>query len=221
LFSTFQQPSGAACEPFELVIKKSRFVGYCKQCGDMPAVQECIDELRREHPKSRHVCWAFVGGRNGDAVRSSDDGEPTGTAASPILTSLQREGLTNAAVFVVRYFGGTKLGAGGLIRAYGQAARGAIDCVERAVVSDKVSLEITLDGDDASSLGAVFSVAQQFSGETSTTTTTTLTTTTGEEKGNDEGARCEVRLDAAVAGEFEGALRSKLRSKTVRITAIK
>ena len=89
----------------ETIIKKSRFIAHTEHHSNYPSVQSRITTLRKLHPKASHVCWAYIGATPATA-RSSDDGEPTGTAGAPILTSLQREALCNTAVFVVRYFGG-------------------------------------------------------------------------------------------------------------------
>mmetsp|Transcript_16850 Transcript_16850/g.26126 ORF Transcript_16850/g.26126 Transcript_16850/m.26126 type:complete len:313 (+) Transcript_16850:124-1062(+) len=107
----------------ELEIKKSRFVGYAKHVTSWKEAKEYIEEIKIEHPKCRHACVGFVCGTNPQTERSNDDGEPTGTAGAPILAAIKGEGLSNVVCVIIRYFGGIKLGAGGLIRAYGGAAR--------------------------------------------------------------------------------------------------
>eukprot|EP00527_Entomoneis_sp_CCMP2396_P006449 CAMPEP_0198155384 /NCGR_PEP_ID=MMETSP1443-20131203/69106_1 /TAXON_ID=186043 /ORGANISM="Entomoneis sp., Strain CCMP2396" /LENGTH=301 /DNA_ID=CAMNT_0043822131 /DNA_START=102 /DNA_END=1008 /DNA_ORIENTATION=+ len=112
-------------------VKKSRFIGYAKHVSVWNEASDFISEVKQLHPKARHWCYGFrVGGGGGQETlgeplneRSSDDGEPAGTAGAPILGAIQGEELTNVICIVVRYSGGIKLGAGGLIRAYGTSAR--------------------------------------------------------------------------------------------------
>ncbi len=101
----------------EYVEKKSRFIGYLLSCENVEQVQEALAELKKEHKKCNHVCYAYSL-KNPFLEKAVDDGEPGGTAGRPILSVLQKKGLSNVCVFVVRYFGGIKLGAGGLVRAY-------------------------------------------------------------------------------------------------------
>lgn len=107
-------------------IQRSRFLGHAVRVFDLDVFSERVRQLRRAHPDARHVCSAAVIGAGGEASRSSDDGEPAGTAGSPMLQAILQQGLTDVGVIVVRYFGGTKLGAGGLIRAYAGAATDAL-----------------------------------------------------------------------------------------------
>lgn len=101
----------------EIIEKKSRFLGYLFDCQTEKEIQETIESLKKEHKKANHVCWA---GRLTTPFyeRAVDDGEPSGTAGRPILGVLQKQDRKNVCVAVVRYFGGIKLGAGGLVRAY-------------------------------------------------------------------------------------------------------
>lgn len=104
----------------EIVISKSRFLGYCIPVSSPEAAAEELEKLRKRHWEARHVCYAFR--LCGGVSRSSDDGEPSGTAGAPILNVLMQRGLENVLCAVVRYFGGVLLGTGGLVRAYGKAA---------------------------------------------------------------------------------------------------
>ena len=108
-------------DSYELVINKSRFIAYKYQLTDLEQVKQLINNIKKEHKKARHVCFAYV--FKGDVVseKCSDDGEPGGTAGYPILNVIKKKNLTNVLVAVVRYFGGIKLGAGGLTRAYTKA----------------------------------------------------------------------------------------------------
>ena len=102
-----------------LEIKKSKFIGYAFFCADVDEANKYLESVRLEHKKATHVCYAYVVNSN---EKASDDGEPQGTAGIPILEIIKKRKLTNVLVIVVRYFGGIKLGAGGLVRAYGESA---------------------------------------------------------------------------------------------------
>ena len=107
----------------ELVIKKSRFIGCVQPMADRAGAQAVVDALRKEHPGAAHVCWALLAGGQSAAV---DDGEPGGTAGRPMLDVLRHQDLEGVLATVVRYFGGVKLGAGGLVRAYTDAVAQAL-----------------------------------------------------------------------------------------------
>ena len=99
----------------DLLIKKSRFIGCVQPMTDRSEAQKVVAELRTQHPGAAHVCWALLAGGQSAAV---DDGEPGGTAGRPMLEVLRHQDLDGVLATVVRYFGGVKLGAGGLVRAY-------------------------------------------------------------------------------------------------------
>jgi uncharacterized YigZ family protein len=99
----------------ELIIKKSRFIACVQPAADRAAAQKVVAQLRTGHPGAAHVCWALLAGGQSAAV---DDGEPSGTAGRPMLDVLRHQDLEGVLATVVRYFGGVKLGAGGLVRAY-------------------------------------------------------------------------------------------------------
>lgn len=120
-YLTLAEESGA-----QLREKASRFIAYAFPIADEDDFKQRLEALAAKHHDSRHVCYAWVLGAGGERHRANDAGEPNGTAGAPILRHLQGAGLTFAAVVVVRYFGGTKLGRGGLVRAYGDVAREAI-----------------------------------------------------------------------------------------------
>ena len=113
----------------EFIEKKSRFIGRIWPVETEEEALARIQEMKKKHYDATHNCWAYII-RDG-AVRFSDDGEPGGTAGMPMLQVLQREGLFNAVCVVTRYFGGILLGAGGLTRAYGKAARDALSAAAR------------------------------------------------------------------------------------------
>jgi uncharacterized YigZ family protein len=113
----------------ELEIRRSRFVCALARVTTEPEAQEFVAARRRTHHDASHNCTAYVLGEHGDITRSNDDGEPGGTAGRPMLEVLRRRELTGTVAVVSRYFGGVKLGAGGLVRAYGQVVAETIDRV--------------------------------------------------------------------------------------------
>ena len=110
----------------EIVEKKSRFLGYRLPCKTVEEVERALEFLRKEHKKATHICYAYRF-KLPFAEKAVDDGEPSGTAGRPILMVLQRKDMYDYLAVVVRYFGGIKLGAGGLIRAYSKAAAMLLD----------------------------------------------------------------------------------------------
>ena len=122
-----QVPSGE-CER-EHVVKKSRFIARLLPVDSREAVNAAVAQARNDYPDARHHCWAYLLGKPEDASSAgmSDDGEPAGTAGKPILNVLQHGHLGNVLVVVIRYFGGVKLGAGGLVRAYSAATQQVLE----------------------------------------------------------------------------------------------
>lgn len=116
---------------FELVVKKSRFIGYLIPCTDKSEAKGFIEKLKKQYPDARHVCSAFKCGAH---TGLDDDGEPSGTAAKPMFQILQVQDLEQVLAVVVRYFGGIKLGAGGLIRAYGGTISECVKLAEKCPV---------------------------------------------------------------------------------------
>lgn len=111
----------------ELVIKKSRFICHLKKIASEEEAREFISSIGQAHRKANHNCFAYLIGDHDEIQRESDNGEPSGTAGVPILEALQKRGLHNVCAVVTRYFGGIKLGAGGLIRAYSNVTSTAIE----------------------------------------------------------------------------------------------
>jgi len=103
----------------EIIIQKSRFIGYVTRVHDEEEAQQFIQRIKKKHHDATHNCSAYIIGDNDEIQKANDDGEPSGTAGVPMLEVLKKLQLKNTAVVVTRYFGGIKLGAGGLIRAYG------------------------------------------------------------------------------------------------------
>lgn len=136
----------------EIEIKRSRFLGLVAPVADEAEAREVIAEQRSLHPKARHHCTAFVLDPDSRTQRFSDDGEPAGTAGAPILDVVLGHELTYVVAVVTRYFGGTLLGAGGLVRAYGQAASAAVDRAPVAVRRELVPLRAAVDYAQANAL---------------------------------------------------------------------
>ncbi|CAG9196976.1 putative IMPACT family member HI_0722 [Paraburkholderia sabiae] len=135
---TFTLPSALQAE---LEIRKSRFIAYAIPVADRDAAMDELRRLREEHPTATHVCWALLaGGQSG----MSDDGEPSGTAGRPILEVLRHHDLDGVLAAVVRYYGGVKLGAGGLVRAYTDAIATALQDAPRVERIALASLEVEI-----------------------------------------------------------------------------
>ena len=128
-------------------IQRSRFLAYVIHAEDEEAVRVWLQGIKKEHYEARHVPYAMVLGVRADRQRSSDDGEPGGTAGSPILEAIKARGITDAAVAVVRYFGGIKLGAGGLIRAYAHAAGLGLDAAAKVRMAPLQTMYVQIDYD--------------------------------------------------------------------------
>ena len=128
----------------ETEVKRSRFLCHVERVGDEDAARAVVDRIRKEHWDARNHCSAFVLGPDGDVQRSSDDGEPSGTAGAPMLEVLRGRDVSDVVAVVTRWFGGTLLGAGGLVRAYGDAVRAGLDAagVRRRVLSQRYDVPV-------------------------------------------------------------------------------
>lgn len=132
---------------YEKVIERSRFIAHCAHAESEEEARAFIAKVRAEHSLATHNCYAFVADKAGNLMRFSDDGEPQGTAGMPILEVLKNKKLFETAVVVTRYFGGIKLGAGGLVRAYAESVSKALDSariVENRLVKTGL-LKLTYD----------------------------------------------------------------------------
>ena len=125
-------------------IKKSRFICHIKRVTTEDEAREFINTIKKEHYKATHNCSAFILGERSEMKRSSDDGEPSGTAGVPMLGVLENHQLTNVCAVVTRYFGGIKLGAGGLIRAYAGTVALAIKEIGSVHIKEQLGLRLTL-----------------------------------------------------------------------------
>lgn len=128
----------------ERVIEKSRFLGYCARTAGEEAAKAFLEKIRREHPAATHVCYGYIADPLGNLQRFSDAGEPQGTAGLPILGVLKAQKLCETTVAVVRYFGGIKLGAGGLTRAYANLAADAVAAAEKRSFEPCTELMLTV-----------------------------------------------------------------------------
>ncbi|MFS8666053.1 MAG: YigZ family protein, partial [Limnochordales bacterium] len=118
----------------EIVIKRSRFIGWGSPVETEEAALELLNQIRAEHPQATHHCYAYRVGLGTETVRFSDDGEPAGTAGLPMLAVLRKQNLDQVLATVVRYFGGIKLGAGGLVRAYTETTAQALTGADKVPI---------------------------------------------------------------------------------------
>ena len=131
----------------EIEIKKSRFLAYSLRVDSRADAMAAVEHYRARYPDARHHCWAYLLGSPGSPTSAamSDDGEPSGTAGKPILNVIQHNEVGNVLVVVVRYFGGVKLGAGGLVRAYSQSAQSVYDCLELELLKARSAYTVRID----------------------------------------------------------------------------
>ena len=125
-------------------IKKSRFICHAKRVYSEEEARDFITAIKKEHYKATHNCSAFIIGERSEIKRTSDDGEPSGTAGVPMLGVLENHNLTNICVVVTRYFGGIKLGAGGLIRAYAGSVALAVKEIGIIEIKEQVGIAIQM-----------------------------------------------------------------------------
>lgn len=138
-YKTLRSPTRA-----ETMVLGSRFIADAVPLTDSELVASLLDRIRKEFHAAAHHCWALRMGTDSPASRFNDDGEPSGTAGKPILTTIERHDLTNVLVVVTRYFGGTKLGTGGLARAYADTADQALrqSKFETKIILEHVEIEV-------------------------------------------------------------------------------
>ncbi len=139
--------------------KKSKFISYIFPVKSAEEVKEILEEQRKKYYDARHICWAYMLGWQREEFRANDDGEPSGTAGKPILGQINSAGLTDVLVVVVRYFGGTLLGTGGLIKAYKEAAA---DAIANAGITEKTVDDIIDIVFDYPLMNEVMRVLKQF-----------------------------------------------------------
>ncbi len=141
---SYQVPAQLA--QVELEVKRSKFLTFAAPAVNRQEAEDFIRTLRKQHPQANHVCWAYIAGDPDTTIRSmSDDGEPSGTAGMPILKVLEYSGYGDIAVAVVRYFGGTKLGTGGLQRAYSDAVALVLTALSMTLKVHRTTLQLAYD----------------------------------------------------------------------------
>lgn len=142
----------------ELDVKRSKFITFAANASHREEAELFIRSLRELHPQASHVCWAYIAGSPSTTVRSmSDDGEPSGTAGMPMLKVLQHSGLGDVVVAVVRYFGGTKLGTGGLQRAYSDAVTEVLKVLPTQTKVSRTILSLVFDYEYDGAVSHLFS----------------------------------------------------------------
>ena len=129
----------------QITEKKSRFIGDVYNIENEEDALYYINETKKKYWDARHHCYAYIIGNNNEIKRFSDDGEPSGTAGKPILDVLDKSGIANCLIIVTRYFGGTLLGTGGLIRAYSEAAKSGIEA--SGIMEVKKGVQAQIDAD--------------------------------------------------------------------------
>ncbi len=132
---------------FEEEIKKSTFITYLAHTPSIDAAKAFIEQVKSRHADARHNCWAFVAGRPEDSMKwgFSDDGEPSGTAGKPILAQLSGSGVGELTAVVTRYYGGIRLGTGGLVKAYGGGVQQALKQLQ--TIEKKITIKIRVELD--------------------------------------------------------------------------
>lgn len=136
----------APCQA-QIEIKKSEFLGFAYPITDREQLMFHVEQLRTQYPDARHICYGYIIGdpNNTTSAGFDDDGEPGGTAGKPILNVLQHKAIGNCAILVVRYFGGIKLGAGGLTRAYSGTAQAVVDNMTLAEFVPMTEIDVETD----------------------------------------------------------------------------
>lgn len=180
----------------ETTIKHSRFISFAKPVFDKESAEGYLKSIKHAHPDANHHCFAYIIGEDALIQKAEDDGEPSKTAGMPILETLKKNGMTNIIVIVVRYFGGIKLGAGGLIRAYGKAASLALENATKTEPKVLVKVSITVPFD---LLGTVEHELES------------LTDTI--ERSYDDRAHFQVTLEEQKVNALESTLREKTSDK--------
>lgn len=128
----------------EIEVRKSRFIAHAIPITSLDEIKALVQEARAEHPGANHVVHAAVVGKGGDLYSYSDDKEPRNTAGRPALEVLKGSGVSNILILIIRYFGGTLLGTGGLVKAYGQSVRELLPLLKTEELIEKTTFSITV-----------------------------------------------------------------------------
>lgn len=187
----------AASVSFTEEIKKSRFITLLEHTSGVDEAKSFIQSIKEQYPDARHHCWAFVAGAPDDSQQLgfSDDGEPTGTAGKPMIAQLIGSGLGEITAVSVRYFGGIKLGTGGLVRAYGSGVQQALKLLETEY---KIPQKLYQLQCEYSHISMVEQLLQQFSGQVIASDYA-------------ENVTLQLSLPATLAGEISDKLRDLSR----------
>lgn len=129
----------------EIIIKNSKFITILNNIDDNTDINKILEDYKEKYPKATHYCYGYI---TENKKKSSDDGEPGGTAGTPILNVLEKEDIINTIAIVIRYFGGIKLGAGGLVRAYSKSIKEALNNSNLIELEEGYQVEITFDYDN-------------------------------------------------------------------------
>jgi len=183
----------AAPHAHEAEIKKSRFIARAARCESREEAMGFLESVRE--PKANHNCWALKVGAD---YRFNDDGEPGGTAGQPILRAIEGQGLDHVVAVVARYFGGIKLGAGGLVRAYGGTAAECLRLAQKIEVRPRVTVRLSAP---FALTGSVWPVVESSGAQRL------------KEEFRDDGLVLELSMDEAALAAFEVALRDATRGK--------
>lgn len=139
-------PIPGATATTEQVLKQSRFICHLGHADTITSAEEQIRAIRQQHPQANHTCWAFIAGPPDSSRKGmSDDGEPKGTAGRPMLSVLEYSGMGEVWTTVTRYFGGIKLGTGGLVRAYSSSVQKTLHSVEKKLKQTLVRCSLIID----------------------------------------------------------------------------
>lgn len=187
----------AAPHRFDTVIENSEFLAFAERADSPPQALAQLAALRARYPQATHHCWAY---RMGGAYRFNDDGEPGGTAGAPILKAIEGQGVDHVMVVVVRFYGGVKLGTGGLVRAYGGTAAECLRTAEKLEVRPRQTLGVKVPFEHLSSL---YHLLGQFD------------VAKGEEEYTATGIRLQVEVYPEDAPIFATALRDATRGSAV------
>lgn len=151
--------------PVENILSKekgSKFIGFVFPIENEADLKKSLEKIRDEHPKATHHCYAFRMGMNGENYRANDDGEPSGSAGLPIYNQLLAHEITNILLIVVRYYGGTKLGVSGLVRAYKESAKLALE--EAEIITKELESDLEI-GFNFNQQNQIFTLLNKFDGK--------------------------------------------------------
>ena len=193
----------------EIVEKKSRFIANVFCVENENEASDRLNEIRKKYYDAKHNCYAYILGKNGENVKSSDDGEPQGTAGHPMLDILKGENLTNCIAIVTRYFGGTLLGTGGLVRAYSESLKSAIKNAKFSNIYEGFEVCFSVNYDDFGKLENLVQGINQDSKDQSQTFVITL------DKAFAEDVKLKYLIDKDIFDKFSKNINNLTRGKVI------